>query len=159
MANFVLGSDMTSPTPSSDKADDSMEGFIADDDVILRPTIVGVRTAPSSPGIVHRQHSLPFMRFDGRPEYHGVMAPPARERARGAAAAVAGGVGDPKPRHYKKDSRYLLDLYTLTFDEDETVDEIEVISTNNIRISIKMTPKIYSCHFPALPDHGHDGDQ
>ena len=29
-----------------------------------------------------------------------------------------------KKRHYKKDSRFLLDLYTLTFDENESVDEI-----------------------------------
>ena len=32
-------------------------------------------------------------------------------------------------RHYKKDSRYVLDLYTLTFDENETVDEIEPCKT------------------------------
>ena len=29
-----------------------------------------------------------------------------------------------KKRHYKKDSRFLLDLYTLTFDENESVGEI-----------------------------------
>lgn len=29
-----------------------------------------------------------------------------------------------KKRHYKKDSRFLYDLYTLTFDENESVDEI-----------------------------------
>ena len=29
-----------------------------------------------------------------------------------------------KKRHYKKDSRFLLDLYTLTFDENEDVDEL-----------------------------------
>ena len=34
-----------------------------------------------------------------------------------------------KRRHYKKDSRYVLDLYTLTFDEDETVDELETCKT------------------------------
>ena len=28
-------------------------------------------------------------------------------------------------RHYKKDSMYVLDLYTLTFDEDETVEDVE----------------------------------
>ncbi len=27
-------------------------------------------------------------------------------------------------RHYKKDSRFILDLYTLTFDEHETVDAL-----------------------------------
>ena len=27
-------------------------------------------------------------------------------------------------RHYKKDTRYVLDLYTLTFDEDETVESV-----------------------------------
>lgn len=32
-------------------------------------------------------------------------------------------------RHYKKDSRFVLDLYTLTFDENETVDEIEMCKT------------------------------
>ena len=26
-------------------------------------------------------------------------------------------------RHYKKDSRFVLDLYTLTFDEDESVED------------------------------------
>ncbi len=31
----------------------------------------------------------------------------------------------PDQRHYKKDSRFVLDLYTLTFDEDETVDDVE----------------------------------
>jgi len=34
-----------------------------------------------------------------------------------------------KKRHYKKDSRFLLDLYTLTFDENETVDEIATCKT------------------------------
>ena len=34
-----------------------------------------------------------------------------------------------KKRHYKKDSRFLLDLYTLTFDENETVDEIGTCKT------------------------------
>merc|ERR1712156_1405016 len=33
-----------------------------------------------------------------------------------------------KKRHYKKDSRFLLDLYTLTFDENESVDEIAATS-------------------------------
>lgn len=31
-----------------------------------------------------------------------------------------------KQRHYKKDSRFLLDLYTLTFDEDEVNFCIEI---------------------------------
>ena len=35
-----------------------------------------------------------------------------------------------KKRHYKKDSRFLLDLYTLTFDENETVDEIATCKNN-----------------------------
>ena len=34
-----------------------------------------------------------------------------------------------KKRHYKKDSRFLLDLYTLTFDEDEEVEEIPTCKT------------------------------
>lgn len=37
-----------------------------------------------------------------------------------------------KKRHYKKDSRFLLDLYTLTFDEHETVDEIATCKTRII---------------------------
>lgn len=41
-----------------------------------------------------------------------------------------------KKRHYKKDSRFLLDLYTLTFDEDETVDEI---ATTNHQVSEELT--------------------
>jgi hypothetical protein len=36
-----------------------------------------------------------------------------------------------KKRHYKKDSRFLQDLYTLTFDENETVDQI---ATNKAHI-------------------------
>ena len=31
-------------------------------------------------------------------------------------------------RHYKKDSMYVLDLYTLTFDEDETVEDVETVA-------------------------------
>lgn len=42
-------------------------------------------------------------------------------------AALGGGPAAPPlgRRHYKKDTRFVLDLYTLTFDEGETVDEIE----------------------------------
>eukprot|EP00096_Caligus_rogercresseyi_P002239 TRINITY_DN14316_c0_g1_i1.p1 TRINITY_DN14316_c0_g1~~TRINITY_DN14316_c0_g1_i1.p1 ORF type:complete len:270 (+),score=80.92 TRINITY_DN14316_c0_g1_i1:192-1001(+) len=33
-------------------------------------------------------------------------------------------------RHYKKDSRYLLDLYTLTFDEGQTLEKMKVTTSN-----------------------------
>ena len=41
-------------------------------------------------------------------------------------------------RHYKKDSRFVLDLYTLTFDEDESVDTIDTrgpVQTDDILIT------------------------
>ena len=34
--------------------------------------------------------------------------------------------------------RYLLDLYTLTFDEDETVDEIKVLHTVEMRYEVQV---------------------
>lgn len=33
-------------------------------------------------------------------------------------------------RHYKKDSRYVNDLYTLTYDNHESLDTIELISNS-----------------------------
>lgn len=32
-------------------------------------------------------------------------------------------------RHYKKDSRYVNDLYTLTYDQNESLDDINLISS------------------------------
>lgn len=32
-------------------------------------------------------------------------------------------------RHYKKDSRFVLDLYTLTYDEHESVDTVELFTS------------------------------
>lgn len=32
-------------------------------------------------------------------------------------------------RHYKKDSRYVNDLYTLTYDNHESLDTVELISS------------------------------
>lgn len=31
-----------------------------------------------------------------------------------------------RKRHYKKDTAYLLDLYTLTFDENETLESLDL---------------------------------
>ena len=50
-----------------------------------------------------------------------------------------------KKRHYKKDSRFVLDLYTLTFDENETVDEIatcktRVLDEEYLSISMPSSP-------------------
>lgn len=46
-----------------------------------------------------------------------------------------------KKRHYKKDSRFVLDLYTLTFDEDETVDEIAPAASKKcMSVSMSMPP-------------------
>jgi hypothetical protein len=43
-------------------------------------------------------------------------------------------------RHYKKDSRYVNDLYTLTYDNHESLDTIELISSvfnkNDDKVSI-----------------------
>lgn len=37
-----------------------------------------------------------------------------------------------RKRHYKKDSRFVLDLYTLTFDDNETLESLgEIVSTDN----------------------------
>ena len=45
-----------------------------------------------------------------------------------------------KKRHYKKDSRFLLDLYTLTFDEDESVDEIATTCQVSEELTSFSTP-------------------
>ena len=49
-------------------------------------------------------------------------------------------------RHYKKDSRFVLDLYTLTFDEDESVDSIDtrgpILPENLIYIDERKKDKI-----------------
>lgn len=41
-----------------------------------------------------------------------------------------GGRGTLK-RHYKKDSRYVNDLYTLTYDEHESLDTVKLFSIFN----------------------------
>ena len=49
-------------------------------------------------------------------------------------------------RHYKKDSRFVLDLYTLTFDDDESVDSIDtrgpLFTENSIYVDEKKKDKI-----------------
>jgi hypothetical protein len=37
-------------------------------------------------------------------------------------------------RHYKKDSRFVLDLYTLTYDSHESVDSLGDLNTVRLRI-------------------------
>lgn len=39
-------------------------------------------------------------------------------------------------RHYKKDSRYVNDLYTLTYDNHESLDTVELISSLYFRTDI-----------------------
>ena len=39
-------------------------------------------------------------------------------------------------RHYKKDSRFVNDLYTLTYDDNESLDTVELFSVfNNANVS------------------------
>ena len=59
-------------------------------------------------------------------------------------------------RHYKKDTRYVLDLYTLTFDEDETVDSIGTIickpeTSFNLLANNRDTSAISSHYFEHAP--------
>lgn len=42
-------------------------------------------------------------------------------------------------RHYKKDSRFVNDLYTLTYDEHESLDSVRLFSTFANRVSGKTT--------------------
>lgn len=47
-------------------------------------------------------------------------------------------------RHYKKDSRYVNDLYTLTYDNHESLDTIELISSvfnKNYDDKVSIFPK------------------
>ena len=47
-------------------------------------------------------------------------------------------------RHYKKDTRYVLDLYTLTFDEDETVESVGefgiVFASHSAALNLRSRP-------------------
>lgn len=50
-----------------------------------------------------------------------------------------------RKRHYKKDTSYLYDLYTLTFDENETLESMdETVSTYFL---------IFNFHFSLLPTY------
>ena len=55
-----------------------------------------------------------------------------------------------KKRHYKKDSRFLYDLYTLTFDENETVDEI-ALTCPPISTEDGITDNFKSVSSPSSP--------
>lgn len=46
-------------------------------------------------------------------------------------------------RHYKKDSRFVNDLYTLTYDDHESVDTVELISVFNKRVSKRKILILY----------------
>lgn len=41
-------------------------------------------------------------------------------------------------RHYKKDSRFVNDLYTLTYDEHESLDTVRLFSTFASQVSDKL---------------------
>jgi len=43
-----------------------------------------------------------------------------------------------RKRHYKKDTRFLLDLYTLTFDEDETLESLDTRRTDREEIRRRL---------------------
>lgn len=48
-------------------------------------------------------------------------------------------------RHYKKDSRFVNDLYTLTYDEHESLDSVRLFSTFANQVSekkIMVLPKV-----------------
>lgn len=53
-------------------------------------------------------------------------------------------------RHYKKDSRYVNDLYTLTYDNHESLDTVELISSLYFRTDI--TDDVRMCKFVNLCD-------
>jgi hypothetical protein len=46
-------------------------------------------------------------------------------------------------RHYKKDSRYVNDLYTLTYDNHESLDTVELISSLYFRTDITDDVSFY----------------
>lgn len=148
MAKFVIGDDgaAAASDAASDK-DDSMEGFIVDDDELFKSAVPRIlRAQSSSPALLQKQNSLPFMGTEAvemeqrrsafTREYHGSMV---------------GGKDSNSKRHYKKDSRYLLDLYTLTFDEDETVDEIKPCQTIDMMESQDPNPPFSTTTSTAPP--------
>ena len=57
-----------------------------------------------------------------------------------------------KKRHYKKDSRFLYDLYTLTFDENETVDGI---ATCNVLMDEEQLFKSFSTPSSPTPSRAN----
>lgn len=50
--------------------------------------------------------------------------------------SVSSLVNMPK-RHYKKDSRFTNDLYTLTYDDNESLDTVELLSVFNATVSTR----------------------
>jgi len=55
---------------------------------------------------------------------------------------------DDDKRHYKKDSRYLEDLYTLTYDEDSSMDQDEYESSHEKIINMKIPTGLISLQVP-----------
>lgn len=51
--------------------------------------------------------------------------------------SVSSLVNMPK-RHYKKDSRFTNDLYTLTYDDNESLDTVELLSVFNTTVSAQI---------------------
>lgn len=48
-------------------------------------------------------------------------------------------------RHYKKDSRFVNDLYTLTYDDHESLDSVRLFSTFANQVSVNYRDPMY--HF------------
>lgn len=53
-------------------------------------------------------------------------------------------------RHYKKDSRYVNDLYTLTYDNHESLDTVELISSLYFRTDITDDVSMIKVVFMSL---------
>lgn len=49
-------------------------------------------------------------------------------------------------RHYKKDSRFVNDLYTLTYDDHESLDTVQLFSVFNCE-NVSMNCSIVFCNF------------
>ena len=105
MANFDLQSTIEEPALEDD--DDPL-------DVVNRSRS---RQRRSSKLMQQKYQSLPVSRA--------LSLPPPNNN-------VSSAPNKPNSRHYKKDSRFVLDLYTLTFDEDETVEDVETCKLTSI---------------------------
>lgn len=115
MASFVLGGSAAANRPGSGS---SSSGKSVDTDH-LDQIQMKMNGSSNSHAPLQQHSSLP-------PTSHELYHHPLHPQPKQPSPAP------PRPklkRHYKKDSRFVLDLYTLTFDENETVDEIEPCKT------------------------------